>query len=291
MIGERVPMVDAYERITGTIEYTQNFVLPGMLYARTLRSPHPHARIVRIDASRALAAPGVVAVLTGQDLADDPGLDPWFGPFIKDRAPLAIGKVRYVGCSNETAYGLTKSLWASESRGVTRYETIQNNFSLLNRRFEDELANVCRREKVSLLPYSPIAGGVLSATLGSMVAHRNQQAKLALWQTMAWGMLYGSATTLAFALASGTRLTVDVSVTYVASLAYLVLFGSIATFAAWLTLLRRIGAARAGYIGVMVPVAALAISAAFEGFRFHFLTLVGMAVTVVGNVLVLGKSR
>jgi aryl-alcohol dehydrogenase-like predicted oxidoreductase len=78
-----------------------------------------------------------------------------------DRAVQA-GKVRYVGCSNESAYGLTKSLWASESRGVTRYETIQNNYSLLNRRFEDELANVCRREKVSLLPYSPIAGGVLS---------------------------------------------------------------------------------------------------------------------------------
>jgi aryl-alcohol dehydrogenase-like predicted oxidoreductase len=72
------------------------------------------------------------------------------------------GKVRYVGCSNETAYGLTKSLWASEMRGFTRYETIQNNFSLNNRRFEDELAEVCRREKVSLLPYSPLGGGVLT---------------------------------------------------------------------------------------------------------------------------------
>ena len=72
------------------------------------------------------------------------------------------GKVRYVGCSNETAYGLTKSLWASERHGLVRYETIQNNFSLLNRRFEDELAEVCRRESVSLLPYSPLAGGVLS---------------------------------------------------------------------------------------------------------------------------------
>jgi len=72
------------------------------------------------------------------------------------------GKVRYVGCSNETAYGLTKSLWASDRGGLVRYETIQNNFSLLNRRFEDELAEVCRREHVSLLPYSPLAGGVLS---------------------------------------------------------------------------------------------------------------------------------
>src|SRR5215472_1341154 len=72
------------------------------------------------------------------------------------------GKVRYVGCSNETAYGLTKSLWASDRGGLVRYETIQNNFSLLNRRFEDELAEVCRRESVSLLGYSPLAGGVLS---------------------------------------------------------------------------------------------------------------------------------
>ncbi len=72
------------------------------------------------------------------------------------------GKVRAVGCSNETAYGLTKSLWAAERCGTVRYETIQNNFSLLHRRFEDELATVCRKESVSLLPYSPIAGGVLS---------------------------------------------------------------------------------------------------------------------------------
>ena len=75
---------------------------------------------------------------------------------------IESGKIRYAGCSNETAYGLTKSLWASDRHGLPRYETIQNNFSLLNRRFEDELAEVCRREQVSLLPYSPIAGGVLS---------------------------------------------------------------------------------------------------------------------------------
>jgi aryl-alcohol dehydrogenase-like predicted oxidoreductase len=75
---------------------------------------------------------------------------------------VEAGKVRYIGCSNETAYGLTKSLWASDRHGLTRYETIQNNFSLNNRRFEDELAEVCRRESISLLPYSPLAGGVLS---------------------------------------------------------------------------------------------------------------------------------
>jgi aryl-alcohol dehydrogenase-like predicted oxidoreductase len=75
---------------------------------------------------------------------------------------IDAGKVRAAGCSNQTAYGLTKSLWAAAEHGLPRYETIQNNWSLLNRRFEDALAEVCRREQVSLLPYSPIAGGVLS---------------------------------------------------------------------------------------------------------------------------------
>jgi aryl-alcohol dehydrogenase-like predicted oxidoreductase len=72
------------------------------------------------------------------------------------------GKVRAIGCSNESAYGLTRSLWMADRAGTARYETIQNNYSLLNRRFEDELATVCRREQVSLLAYSPIAGGVLT---------------------------------------------------------------------------------------------------------------------------------
>jgi len=72
------------------------------------------------------------------------------------------GKVRVLGCSNETTWGLSKSLWASDVQGVARYETIQNNFSLNNRRFEDELAQACRQEQVSLLPYSPLGGGVLS---------------------------------------------------------------------------------------------------------------------------------
>ena len=72
------------------------------------------------------------------------------------------GKVRYIGTSNDTAYGTTKALMRSEQHGYARFESIQNNFSLLNRRFLDELATVCRNEQISLLPYSPLAGGVLS---------------------------------------------------------------------------------------------------------------------------------
>lgn len=72
------------------------------------------------------------------------------------------GKVRSIGCSNETSWGLMKNLWEAEKHGLQRFDTVQNNFSLINRRCESELAQVCRREGVSLLPYSPLGGGVLT---------------------------------------------------------------------------------------------------------------------------------
>ena len=75
---------------------------------------------------------------------------------------VIAGKVRILGCSNESSWGLLKSLAASEREGLARFDTIQNNHSLNNRRFEDDLAEVCRREQVSSIPYSPLAGGVLS---------------------------------------------------------------------------------------------------------------------------------
>jgi aryl-alcohol dehydrogenase-like predicted oxidoreductase len=72
------------------------------------------------------------------------------------------GKIRAFGSSNETPWGTMRAQATAEHLGSMRYETIQNNFSILNRRFEDALADICRREKISLLPYSPIGGGVLS---------------------------------------------------------------------------------------------------------------------------------
>ncbi|MDB4656394.1 aldo/keto reductase [bacterium] len=72
------------------------------------------------------------------------------------------GKVRAIGLSNDDSYGVMKSLWTSDLGGMTRIDTIQNNFSLNNRRDEHELAECLRRENVSLLPYSPLAGGVLT---------------------------------------------------------------------------------------------------------------------------------
>ena len=72
------------------------------------------------------------------------------------------GKVRYLGSSNETPWGVMKAQAVAEEYDLARYESIQNNYSLVNRRFEDALAEICRREQVSCLPYSPLGGGVLT---------------------------------------------------------------------------------------------------------------------------------
>lgn len=72
------------------------------------------------------------------------------------------GKVRYIGTSNDSARGTMKSLMVSKYEKLARFESIQNNFSLLNRRDLTEIGALCREEKISLLPYSPLAGGVLS---------------------------------------------------------------------------------------------------------------------------------
>jgi CO/xanthine dehydrogenase Mo-binding subunit len=90
-VGTRAPRVDSVEKVTGGATFGVDVTLPGMLHGAVLRSPYPHARIVSIDASAALAAPGVQTVVTGRDF---PLL---FGAAIKDQPFLAIDRVRYVG--------------------------------------------------------------------------------------------------------------------------------------------------------------------------------------------------
>lgn len=76
IVGKAIPRVDAYERVSGAAEYTYDVILPNMIYAAILRSPHAHAMVKSIDTSAAEKMPGVVAVLTGKS----PGADlPWYG--------------------------------------------------------------------------------------------------------------------------------------------------------------------------------------------------------------------
>lgn len=129
---------------------------------------------------------------------------------------------------------------------------------------------------------------VLISTVGGLLAQRNHQRKLAGWPTMAWSMGYGAAISLAVGLALGQTWRVDLSAPYLLSLAYLAVLGTVVTFSIWLTLVGRIGITQASYTGVMVPVVALFVSTVFEGFVWHPLTVAGVAVSIAGNVLVLG---
>jgi 4-hydroxybenzoyl-CoA reductase subunit alpha len=93
IIGKPTAMVDAAEKTTGGGKYTDDLSVPGMLIGKILHSPYPHARIKRIDASRAEALEGVVAVAIGKDAPNPYGIL----PVGHDEYPLALDKVRYVG--------------------------------------------------------------------------------------------------------------------------------------------------------------------------------------------------
>jgi len=129
---------------------------------------------------------------------------------------------------------------------------------------------------------------VLVSTGGGLLAQRNHQRGLHGWPTMAWSMAYGGLCSLIVALALGRPYGIDLGAPYLLSLLYLSLLGSVVTFAGWLTLVGRIGVARTSYVGVMAPVVALFVSTLFEGFAWHPLTVAGVAVSIAGNVLVLG---
>jgi 4-hydroxybenzoyl-CoA reductase alpha subunit len=93
VIGKPLPKVDAYAKVTGRALYADDIALPRMVYGRLLRSPHPHARIVHINTRKALELPGVLAILTGEDLPTKFGIL----PSSQDEYALAVDKVRYVG--------------------------------------------------------------------------------------------------------------------------------------------------------------------------------------------------
>ena len=69
IVGKRHPKIDGWERVSGKAKYASDIYLPGMLYGKILRSPHPHAKVVNIDVEKAKAHPGVKAVLTPKDIA------------------------------------------------------------------------------------------------------------------------------------------------------------------------------------------------------------------------------
>src|SRR5438128_12215164 len=92
IIGTPRPKVDAYGKVTGRALYADDIMLPRMVYGRLLRSPHPHARILSINTRKALELPGVLSVLTDEDLPQKFGIL----PYSQDMYHMAIDKVSYL---------------------------------------------------------------------------------------------------------------------------------------------------------------------------------------------------
>lgn len=96
-IGKSVRRLDYETKVTGRALYLADMHMPGMCHGKILRSPLPHARIKNIDTSKALKLPGVVAIITRDDILHDQGIEPYYGPVFKDQTIVAVDKVRHVG--------------------------------------------------------------------------------------------------------------------------------------------------------------------------------------------------
>ncbi|KAA3659960.1 MAG: EamA family transporter [Calditrichaeota bacterium] len=131
----------------------------------------------------------------------------------------------------------------------------------------------------------------VSASLGNITSAYNQKKHLPVIQTNAFGMLYGALVMILISLVLGKPFEIEFSVGYMGSLFYLSVFGSIIAFTAYLTLIGRIGADRAGYIALIFPVIALALSTIFENYIWTWPAVIGMLLILLGNYLIIRKSH
>src|SRR5438270_4094470 len=138
IIGKSVAFVDSAGKVTGAGKYTDDLSLPGMLVGKVLHSPHPHARIKRIDTSRAEQLPGVVAVLVGADAPNPYGIL----PVGHDEHALAIDKVRYVG--DNVACVVAED----EATGECALDLIDVKYELLPAYFDPEESMKAERDLI-----------------------------------------------------------------------------------------------------------------------------------------------
>lgn len=131
--------------------------------------------------------------------------------------------------------------------------------------------------------------GTLFFCSGNMISTMVQRRGVPLLSATAWGMTYGCAVLLALNLGRGNAFIIEPTVKYVGSLLYLSVGASVLAFMAYLTLLRRLGAARAGYATVLFPIVALTVSTLIEGYAWTPLAVIGVVLALAGNVLALRR--
>ena len=128
---------------------------------------------------------------------------------------------------------------------------------------------------------------VLLASLSTIAASGYHRLGVSGWGPLAWAMAWGAGAALLHALLLGTPWNWSWRPGFLGSLAWLALFGSVVAFGAYYALVHRVGPAKAGYVGVLVPVVALVVSSVLENFLWTGLTVAGIALAILGNVVAL----
>ena len=132
--------------------------------------------------------------------------------------------------------------------------------------------------------------GTFCASTGNMIHQRNLNNNFPPLQTIAYSMLYGSLVTFLITQVRDTELLFEYSFSYISSLFYLSIFGSIFAFISYLKLLEKVGPGRAGYVGVVMPVLALIISTIFEKLEWQIDLIVGLPILIIGAILVINQK-
>ena len=133
--------------------------------------------------------------------------------------------------------------------------------------------------------------GVIFASFGNIISARNQKNNLPVIQTNAFGMLYGGLIMLALALILQKPFNFEMSFSYISSLLYLALFGSVIAFTCYLTLVGKIGADKASYVTLIFPIIALMLSTVFEGYIWTISAIFGVILILLGSLIVLIKKK
>jgi len=156
--------------------------------------------------------------------------------------------------------------------------------------FKEELSYFSLSSENSFSFLLAIIAAVL-ASLGNITSASLQKKKLPVIQTNAFAMFYGPLFMLLICLFMGKQFTFDLSLSYVGSLLYLTIFGSIIAFSSYLTLLGNIGADKSAYVTLVIPVIALILSTIFEDYRWNMYALAGVFFILTGNFIILKKRR
>ncbi len=156
--------------------------------------------------------------------------------------------------------------------------------------FWPELAGTSMNDATSTALLYCLAGTFL-ASVGNILSQPMRTRQIPVLVCNGYGMAYGAIAMYGFALLAGIPITIDTSAVYLVSLLYLAVFGSIIAFWAYITLIARMGADRAGYANLLFPLVALLISTAVEDYQWTGLALLGMGLLMLGNWLVMRSER